>query len=236
MPEIISSEELETDSPNDIIEKLKKAIKEHQSYSQEICQAKVLLENKLVAENSLRAEVENNLDLLSHEFQKYKKEAEALLLRTQKKARALEEQIHALETTRNGKSDTRETMWLQMLRQKQDELELLTQAKQHTDEQQRIISIQLQESKQTLLSERINAAKASEYSAAQLERVEQENSILRARVRDFEKMKQNGHAVNGDVNGNHQINNNHHFNNHYSNVQNFPASSLWGETVSDKSS
>jgi len=85
MPDIINSEELETDSPNDIIEKLKKAIREHQSYSQEIFQAKLLLEYKLTAESSLRTEVESNLDLLSTEFNKYKKEAELQIFNSQKK-------------------------------------------------------------------------------------------------------------------------------------------------------
>jgi len=130
--------------------------------------------------------------------------------------------------TRNGKSDTRETMWLQMFRQKQDEIELLTQAKQQADEQYKFASYQLQEAKQTILSERINAAKASDYSVAQMERVEQENSILRARNNELEKIKQNGHATNGEivVNGNH---NNNFNNNHYSTSTTFPASTLWGE-------
>jgi len=119
-------------------------------------------------------------------------------------------------------------MWLQMFRQKQDEIELLTQAKQQADEQYKFASYQLQEAKQTILSERINAAKASDYSVAQMERVEQENSILRARNNELEKIKQNGHATNGEivVNGNH---NNNFNNNHYSTSTTFPASTLWGK-------
>jgi len=226
MPEIIDPNDAIGENPRDVAEKLKKSIVEHQTFSQEVYQQKLFFEKQLLAERTLRTDAENNLDLVSEEFTKFKREHDNQLINEKKKNKALEEQLRAIELTRNKTSDSRETMWLQMLKQKQDELEAVNNAKLHSEEQHKFTLSQLQEAKLMINNERMTSSKANEFSNATIQSLEQDIIKLRAHIReltDNTKAAMNGHGDNNNSN-NHIANDSNHY------TINFAASALWGET------